>query len=185
MHFPYREIFDANFLLVRRWLLSNSKARVNVPLLLIHRSHEVVSHGDWTSSGRAIRISRFCYSSTTRPGHDRKLSRKCLQHSDAFADLQAPLSPSLPSLWSLSHSVSTSHVGGLILIWSQTLFCSHRRGRSCALWVFPRELCARFSNLRFCHHVHVLEIREQVLIFAKFSRYCLIRLTVRVPVLVM
>ena len=76
--FSHREICVEHFLLVRRWLLSNSKARVNVPLLLIHRSHEVVSHGDWTSSDRAIRMNRFCYSSTTRPGDDRKLSRKCL-----------------------------------------------------------------------------------------------------------
>ena len=69
-----------NIILVTRRSLSNSKARVNVPLLLIHRSHEVVNHDDWTSllSTRVIRSNMILLLSQ-RPFlvYDRELSHRC------------------------------------------------------------------------------------------------------------
>ena len=112
MHFPHRELFEEHFLLIRRGLLSNSEARVNVPLLLIHRSNEVVSHGDWTQ--QVLLLS----------------NESSWSRSQAFA--QVP-----PTLWWLCGSSGASepihtvalksvtfrqhHTGGLILTWSQTL----------------------------------------------------------------
>ena len=85
--FSHHGIYEENSVLVRRGYCPTVKRVWTFHCCCPHRSHQVDSHADWTSSTRAIRSNGFCCSPPTRPGHDRKLSQKCLQHSDAFVNL--------------------------------------------------------------------------------------------------